>query len=158
MIFHGRDADAKPLVDVPVAELVDPVHQKHAPRLKRHRIDCLFVKAEQVVGVQSPFLLRSARRVAVLLEREDEDVMASLVPSAIDEQVLRDAAEKSARIDELATLPAACGTREDFLHEIGRLLGTGLTAKKSEERTAMFTIGLVELACVCRCRRSIAVR
>lgn len=154
MIFYRRDADAKPFVDVAVAEFVDPVHQEHAARLEGHSIHGALIKSKDIVGFQPPFLLGGAGGVALFFEWMEEGGVASRVPGAVDEQILRNAAKKPAWIDPLAALRTARSARKDFLHQVGRLVGSRLATEKTEKRAAMLSIGLVELASACCFRRA----
>ena len=119
MIFHGRDADPQFLVNLAIAEFIDPVHQKHAPRFLRQAVDGLLVEPQQIFGLQSPFLLRCAGRVALLLERKDDHIVRRPAPCAIDQQIACDPHEKARRIGKAPGLGASGGTREYFLYEVG---------------------------------------
>ena len=132
-------------MDLPVAQFVDAVHQKNSPRLWRHRIDGRFIKPEKVGGLDIPFLLRRTRRVAVFEEGEEDDRLAAPPPRAIDEQILGDAPQKAARIDQPMPLSASRGAREHFLDKIGRLFGPGLAAQVAKQGTAMRPKRLVEI-------------
>lgn len=145
MIFDRRDADAQNFVDFTVAQFIDPVHQKNPPGLPWHGIDSFLIESEEVGGLDIPFLLGSGSAVTVLAKREERDGSGALAPRAVDQQILRDTAQESPRIDEPMALFASRCAREDLLHQVGRLLGAGPSSQEMEQRCAVVPEDFVEI-------------
>lgn len=145
MIFHRRDADAQQFMYLAVTEFVHPVHEENAPRLWRHGVNRGFVQSQQVRRFEVPFLRRRRRAVAFLAERKEGRSRGLLATRAIDKKILGDTAKKPARIDELVALGAPRGASKDFLHQIGRFLGSRFAAQEMEERYAMRPIYRVQI-------------
>lgn len=57
---------------------------------------------------------------------------------SVDQQVLGDATEKAAGVDQAVPLGAACCPCEHLLHQIGRFLRARLATQKLEQRCGMF--------------------
>ena len=67
------------------------------------------------------------------------------------QQVLGDATEKAAGVDEAMSLGAACSPCEHLLYQIGRFLRACLATQKLEQRRGMFPKRCVEITCLARC-------
>src|SRR3546814_4169450 len=117
MIFHRRDADAKLLMYLAICEFVHPVHQEDAPGLGRHGVDGHLVESQQVRDFEIPFLRGRGDGVALFAERKENRWRGPVAPRAVDEQILGDAAQKAARVDEPVALLASCRARENLRSE-----------------------------------------
>ena len=144
MIFHRRNTDTHPFVNLPIAEFVDPVHQENAARLWRHRLDGLFVETQEVGRFETLFLFRRAGRIVLLAKRKEQDIVAPVAAGPVDQQILGDPAQKASRIDETMPLGTAGGACEDVLHQIGRRLFARTATKEAQQCGAMPAEGIVE--------------
>lgn len=70
---------------------------------------------------------------------------------SVDQQVLGDAPQKAAGVDQAVPLGAACCPCEHLLHQIGRFLRARLATQKLEERRGMFPKCCVQITCLARC-------
>lgn len=95
MIFYRRDADSQFLMNITIAEFFDAVHQKDTPGFARHRLDSLLIEPHEIRSFQTLFLIGGTRRIMFLFEGIHQHIVALPTAGTVDQQILRDAMQKS---------------------------------------------------------------
>src|SRR3546814_9022903 len=95
------------------------------------------------------FLFGSAHGIPFFLKGEQHDIVALALACAIDKQIFRDAAQESSGVHEAVPLAASGRPHEHILHQIGRGVVAGMTARSEEHTSELQSLMRISYAVFC---------